>query len=78
MTSAPADRTLGASGVVALSRLLGQGLGASLVALCLERFSADGPEWALRFGVGFAALGAVCSLLRLRSQRHPGTTARFC
>lgn len=65
MTSAPLARSGGASGIVAVSRLLGQTLGASLVALCFHLSPGSGPQYALWLGCGFALVGAVASGLRL-------------
>lgn len=65
MTSAPLVRSGGASGIVAISRLLGQTLGASLVALCFHLSVGSGPHYALWLGCGFALVGAVASGLRL-------------
>jgi len=65
MTSAPLARSGGASGIVAISRLLGQTLGASLVALCFHLSMGSGPQSALWLGCGFALVGAVASGLRL-------------
>lgn len=65
MTSAPLARSGGASGIVAVSRLLGQTLGASLVALCFHLSLGSGPQYALWLGCGFALVGAVASGLRL-------------
>lgn len=65
MTSAPASRSGGASGIVATSRLLGQTLGASLVALCFHASLGSGPAWALWLGCGFALVGSVASGARV-------------
>jgi len=65
MTSAPLARSGGASGIVAISRLLGQTLGASLVALCFHLSLGNGPLYALWLGCVFALVGAVASGLRL-------------
>jgi DHA2 family multidrug resistance protein-like MFS transporter len=65
MTSAPLARSGGASGIVAISRLLGQTLGASLVALCFHVSLGSGPLYALWLGCVFALVGAVASGLRL-------------
>lgn len=65
MTSAPPSRSGGASGIVATARLLGQTLGAALVALCFHVWRADGPRAALWLGCGFAAAGSGASFLRL-------------
>jgi DHA2 family multidrug resistance protein-like MFS transporter len=45
------------------ARLLGQTIGAALVALLLARFPADGTRLSLMVGVGFALVGA----MRIRS-----------
>lgn len=65
MTSAPIARSGGASGIVATSRLMGQTLGASLVALCFHISLSSGPQYALWLGCAFALVGAVASGLRL-------------
>ncbi|WP_307988527.1 MFS transporter, partial [uncultured Pseudomonas sp.] len=68
MTSAPLARSGGASGIVATSRLLGQTLGASLVALCFHLSAVSGPYHALWLGCAFALAGALASGLRLMQQ----------
>ena len=65
MNAAPAERSGGASGIVATARLLGQSIGAALVALCLTLAGDGGPQLALWTGSVFAATGSVISLLRL-------------
>ncbi len=70
MTSAPAERAGGASGMVGASRLLGQATGASLVALCFHLFGNGGPEMALWLGSGFALAASVASFLRLAPGRR--------
>ena len=65
MSSAPAGRSGGASGIVATARLTGQSTGAALAASCFTLFGHAGATWALALGVGFAALGCVMSFLRL-------------
>jgi DHA2 family multidrug resistance protein-like MFS transporter len=65
MSSAPPERSGGASGVIALARLIGQTSGAALVALCFGLFAGHGPTWALALGAGFAALAATASFARL-------------
>jgi len=65
MSSAPADRAGGASGMVAMARLNGQALGAALVALCFGIAGSQGPTLALGLGAAFAALGAASSAARL-------------
>lgn len=64
MGSAPAERSGGASGIVATARLLGQTLGAALVALCFHVSGAGGPIAALWAGSAFALAGTVISCLR--------------
>lgn len=66
MSSAPPQRAGGASGVIAIARLLGQTTGAAGVALCFGLAGAAGPTWALRLGAVTAALAALASLARLR------------
>ncbi|WP_210246122.1 MFS transporter [Methylobacterium sp. WL69] len=73
MTSAPAARSGGASGIVATSRLLGQTMGAALVAACFLVTEAHGPALALGLGGVFAAVASAVSFLRLAVR--PGTTA---
>lgn len=65
MSSAPPERSGGASGIVATARLLGQSIGAALVALCLTVSRDRGPELALWLGSAFAAVGGAASFLRL-------------
>ena len=63
--ASPPERSGGASSIVATARLLGQSLGAALVALCLTVAGTRGPELALWVGSGFAAAGSLISFLRL-------------
>jgi len=65
MSSAPSDRSGGASGIVATARLTGQTIGAALAALCFALAGRDGATSALALGAGFAALGSAMSFLRL-------------
>jgi DHA2 family multidrug resistance protein-like MFS transporter len=65
MASAPPERSGGASGVIAIARLIGQTTGAALVALCFGLAGAAGPTWALALGAVFAALAAIASTARL-------------
>ena len=68
MSSAPAHRTGGASGMVALARLTGQASGAALVALCFNLFGPLGAGRAVVLGAVTAGLGAALSLARLRAR----------
>lgn len=65
MTSAPPDRSGGASGIVATARLLGQSSGAALVALCFGLSTTGGAALALALGAGFAGAASIASFLRL-------------
>jgi DHA2 family multidrug resistance protein-like MFS transporter len=65
MSSVPQRRSGGASGVVATARLLGQTLGAGLVALCFHVTQAHAAQMALWLGCAFALAGSVASVLRL-------------
>ncbi len=65
MSSAPPERAGGASGVIAMARLLGQASGAALVALCFGLAGAQGAIWALWLGAGTALLAATASTARL-------------
>lgn len=65
MSSAPRERSGGAGGILATSRLLGQSVGAAAVALCLSRFPEDGASLALWAGSAVALLAAAVSLTRL-------------
>jgi len=65
MTSAPAARAGGASGIVATARLLGQTTGAALVAACFAVSQAHGPTLALALGAASAGVASAVSFLRL-------------
>jgi len=63
--AAPRERSGGASGMLGTARLLGQTIGAALVALCFARFPTHGTAAALGVGAGFALVAAAVSSLRL-------------
>jgi DHA2 family multidrug resistance protein-like MFS transporter len=65
IAAAPRERSGGASGMLGTARLLGQTIGAALVALLLARYPTGGTQIALLIGVGFAIFGAALSTLRL-------------
>ena len=65
MSSAPAERSGGASGIVATSRLVGQAIGAALVALCFGISMRYGPSLALAAAAVFSAVGSFVSFSRL-------------
>jgi len=65
IAAAPRERSGGASGMLGTARLLGQTIGASLVALFLARYQLRGTQLSLVVAVGFALGGAALSMLRL-------------
>lgn len=65
MSSAPPERSGGASGMIALARLIGQTTGAALVALCFGLAGIQGATWALALGAGFALVASAASTARL-------------
>lgn len=65
MSAAPPGRSGGASGTVATSRLLGQSIGAALVALCFGIAPTNAPILALDLAAAFAAVASVVSFSRL-------------
>ena len=71
MSSAPPERSGGASGIVATSRLMGQATGAALVALCFGLSATHGPALALSLGAAFAGAAAIASFSRIFA-RAPG------
>ena len=74
MSSAPRERSGGASGMIATSRLIGQSTGAALVALCFSIAGKHGPTLALSLGAAFAGAGSIASGLRLMT-RNPSKAA---
>lgn len=64
ISAAPAHRSGGASGMVATARLLGQTIGATLVALCFELLPGNGAPAALLLGAAFAVAAAAASFIR--------------
>jgi DHA2 family multidrug resistance protein-like MFS transporter len=72
MSSAPADRSGGASGVVATARLMGQTIGAALAALCFGLAGREGATLALVLGAVFAATGSGMSFLRFVAAPRSG------
>ena len=63
--SAPRHRSGGASGMLGTARLLGQTMGAALVALLFGRIGAHATVYALYIAAGFALAAAAISSLRL-------------
>lgn len=65
MSSAPAGRSGGASGILATSRLLGQSIGAAIVAICMYAFETRGLVLVICVGAGLAIVASVTSFSRL-------------
>nr|WP_315970131.1 MFS transporter [Comamonas testosteroni] len=65
MSSAPRERSGGAGGILAASRLLGQSVGAAAVAFCLSTWPQQGMQLALWCGVALALTGSLISLVRI-------------
>jgi len=65
LSSAPPERSGGASGMLGTARLLGQTIGAALVALIFNLSASNGTVIALLCAAGFAFVAAVMSSLRL-------------
>ncbi|HWE06262.1 MAG TPA: MFS transporter [Rhizomicrobium sp.] len=63
--SAPRHRSGGASGMLGTARLLGQTMGAALVALLFGQIAAHATAYALYIAAGFALAAAAVSSLRL-------------
>lgn len=70
MSKSPANRSGGASGLVAISRLMGQTCGAALVAQCFRAWQASGPVTSLWLGGACALLGSIFSVMRLREHTN--------
>ena len=68
ITSAPASRSGGASGMQATSRLFGQTTGAALVALLFGAMPDGGTTWALLLAAGAAGVAAVVSFSRMATR----------
>ncbi len=64
MASTPSNRSGGASGMQATSRLLGQTLGTALVALLFGLFSTGGIHASLGLAAGFSCLAGLLSVFR--------------
>ncbi|MBI0435737.1 MFS transporter [Roseomonas sp. KE0001] len=67
LSSAPRERSGGASGMLSTSRLIGQTTGAALAALVLRLSGTDGTGTALTVAGGIAAAAALISFSRLRA-----------
>ena len=71
LISAPRARSGGASGMQATARLLGQTIGAAVVALVFGVSAAQGPRTVLTVATGIAALAALVSFTRMAQRRGP-------
>ncbi|MFB4339216.1 MFS transporter [Pantoea sp. CS_6] len=69
ITSAPRQRSGGASGMLGTARLLGQSSGAALVALMFNWLGNDGTHAALLLAAGFSTAAALLSLSRIKTPR---------
>ena len=69
MSAAPPERSGGASGIIATSRLVGQSIGAALVALCFGISATSGPALALTLAACFAGGAGIASFSRLVAGR---------
>jgi DHA2 family multidrug resistance protein-like MFS transporter len=75
--SAPRERTGGASGIMSTSRLLGQTMGAALVALAFGLAGAQGTTTAIVMAAAFSAVASVVSMLRLMNTAPPANPAEL-
>jgi DHA2 family multidrug resistance protein-like MFS transporter len=73
--AAPRARSGAASGLIAMTRLLGQTIGAALAALLFRRVAGDGAVAAIWLGVFFAVAGAVVSAIRLTDMPQQKATS---
>ncbi|ROR14787.1 MFS transporter [Erwinia sp. JUb26] len=69
ISSAPRNRSGGASGMLGTARLLGQTTGAALVALMFNLFANQGTHFSLLLAGSFATVATVVSALRIRQPR---------
>lgn len=69
LSSAPRQRSGGASGMLSTARLIGQTSGAAMVALLFNLFGGNGTHAALIGAALFAAVAALVSALRLTQPR---------
>lgn len=77
LADAPPERSGGASGMTSSSIMLGQSLGAALVAGLFTLRGAAAAPAALWLGAAFAVIAGIASLLRLRHAAAAGAGARL-
>jgi MFS transporter, DHA2 family, multidrug resistance protein len=70
LSSAPRERSGGASGMLGTARLTGQTLGAALVALIFGVAPSNGPTIALALAAAFSAVASCVSLMRLKQPQR--------
>jgi len=70
MTSAPPERSGGASGIVATSRMLGQAIGVALAGASFRAWPDSGPVIALWLASGSALAASAASLMRIAFARR--------
>ena len=75
IAAAPRERSGGASGMLGTDRVLGQTVGAALVALMLARYGLSGTHYSLLVAAGFALVGGALSVLRLAPAGSRGAVA---
>ena len=73
IAAAPRRRSGGASGMLSTARLMGQAIGAALVAVLLSHFAQRGTLLSLYMAAGFAGVAAVVSTLRVATRTRPLT-----
>lgn len=66
IASAPRERSGGASGMLGMSRLLGQTIGAAFAAVMFGLFPGHSMHYSLSLGAAIAVVSAAVSLLRMR------------
>ena len=69
ISSAPSNRSGGASGMLGTARLLGQTLGATLVAMIFNLVPNNSTQACLYLATGFAVVAAIISSLRISQPR---------
>ncbi len=72
LTAAPVERSGGAAGMLATGRLLGQTIGATLVAFLFRVFpDSHSATWPIGMACAFAAVASVISTLRMTTRTPP-------
>ena len=69
LSSAPSYRSGGASGMQSTARLMGQTLGAALVALLFYLYGDTAPHVAMLLAGGLTLCGSIVSVTRIRASR---------